>query len=168
MKPRWRRDKVPDEVKQALVLQPGERVMSVCRSDGACFLAATDRALYRVTPPTSQRLRWDLIDHAAWQPPLLVLQVRDGDDDTLTALTWQADQDGDLPAVVRDRVTSSILVNSRIAVPGGTARVVARRNADTGQLQWRLVFGAGVDANDPQVQQATEAELVDLRSRLGL
>lgn len=164
----WRREKVPDEVRQALSLPRGEQVLSVCRSEEGAYLAATDRALYRVVPPEVERLRWDRIDRAVWEPPTLTLSVRDADAGPPTARAWPADLSGELPAVVRDRVTGSILVNTQVAVDGGTARVLARRNSDTGEVAWRVVFGAGVDPQDPHVQAVAQAELRDLRSRLGV
>ena len=167
MKLKWRRERVPDEVKQAVSLAPGEQMLSVCASDGSTYLAASDRALYRVDPPQVERLRWDTVDRAVWEPPHLHLRVRD-DDGEVTSRVWQVDQTGDLPAVVRERVTGSILVNSKLDVPGGTAQVLARRNSDTGKVEWRVVFGRGVDPHDPSVRSAAEAELTDLRSRLGV
>lgn len=167
MKLRWRRERVPDEVKQAIAMERGEQMLSVCASDGETYLAASDRALYRVDPPEVERLRWDTVDRAVWEPPHLHLRVRD-DNGTVTSRVWQADQTGDLPAVVRERVTGSILVNSQVEVRGGTARVLARRNSDTGAVEWRVVFGAGVDPQDPLVRSTAEAELADLRSRLGV
>lgn len=167
MRLRWRRERVPDEVKQTVKLQRGEQMLSVCSSDGTGYLAASDRALYRVTPPSAQRLRWDLIDRAVWEPPRLRLEVRDDQTGEVAALVWEADQTADLPAVVRERVTGTILVNSQVPVPGGSAQVIARRHSDTGAVQWRIVFGAGVDAQDPAVHAAADAELADLRSLLG-
>lgn len=150
-------------------LAPGERVLSATGSRDGAHLVASDRALYVVLPPDAQRLRWDLIDLATWTPPDLALHVRP-DESTPPEQQFFAvdDLDADLPAVVRDRVENSIVVNSRVAVTGGHARVVARRHQDTGRLQWRIVFGDGVDPADPQVQAAANAELADLRARLGV
>lgn len=168
MRLKWRRERVPDEVKQAVHLQRGEQMLSVCVSEPAGYLAASDRALYRVEPPSVERVRWDQVDLAVWEPPLLHLRVRDDDSGSVTGREWGADQTGDLPAVVRERVTGSILANSQVPVAGGSARVIARRHSDTGSVEWRVVFGSGVDAQDPAVRAAADAELADLRSRLGV
>lgn len=168
MRLKWRRERVPDEVKDAVQLQRGEQMLSVCASDDGAYLAASDRALYRVAAPSVERLRWDQVDRAVWEPPYLQLTAREDDTGRVAHLVWQADQTGDLPAVVRERVTGSILVNSQVPVSGGSAQVIARRHSDTGVVGWRIVFGAGVDAQDPAVQAAADAELTDLRSRLGV
>lgn len=176
----WRRELVPEDVRAAVALQPGERVLAAAPGGDQAFLVASDRALYVVPavpgPDESapgergpaRRIRWDLIDRARWEPPLLLLELRADETAPVRAEQLAVDQTGDLPAVVRDRVTNSILVNSRIDVAGGHARVVARRNTDTNLLQWRIVTSPGVDPQDPLVQQAARRELDDLRSRLGV
>jgi len=162
----WRRDTVPADVKQALVLKPGERVLSVCHSEDTAYLVATDRALHLVDPPEQVRWRWDEIDRATWQPPLLELQLQV--EGGFSQRVVPVDAQGELPAVVRDRVTNSIIVNSRVVVPGGQVRVVARRNSDTGILEWRIVPGPGVDPTDPAVRALTDLELTRLRGQLGV
>ena len=161
----WRRQTVPDQVKAALDLRPGERVLAACRSGETDHLVATDRALYAVTGARTTRWRWDLIDQARWQPPDLVVDVRSDSESTVQRRTLPADPQGDLPAVVRDRVTNSIVVNNAVAVPGGTVRVVARRNSDDGCFEWRTVPGGSVSLADPAVAQAVDAELRSLRAQ---
>ncbi len=164
-----RRQKVPAEVRAAVPLARGERVLAACRSgDDGAHLVASDRALYVVGVAGVRRWRWDLIDRAGWQPPLLLLTAREQDDGPLHSEDLPADPDSAVPAVVRERVTNSILINNRVDVPGGSARLVARRDSDTGELRWRVVFGSGVTEDDPRVQQRVAAELADLRSRLGV
>lgn len=167
---RWggRRQRVPDEVRAVVPLAPSERVLAAARSTEATYLVASDRALYSVTGPAATRWRWDLVDRAVWDPPMLQLDVRPDEQSAPVRKVCPVDQRGELPAVVRDRVENSIVVNSRIEVTGGYARVLARRNTDTGRLQWRVVFGPGVDPSDQDVQAAAQAELADLRSRLGV
>ncbi|MFN8125642.1 MAG: hypothetical protein U0R64_03925 [Candidatus Nanopelagicales bacterium] len=161
----WRREPVPAEVKAALEMVPGERVLSVCRSGDTQYLVASDRALYVVAPPTAVRWRWDLIDQARWDPPSLHIDVRDDADSPPVAHTLDADPTGDLPGVVRDRVTNSIIVNSAVAVGSGTVRVVARRNSDAGTFEWRLVPSAGVRLDDPAVAGVVDTELRRLRAQ---
>lgn len=167
---RWvrRRDKVPGEVRAAVDLAQGERALAVCRSGETGFLMASDRALHIVLPPDAERIRWDLIDRAAWQPPFLTISVYDPASDSVQTRVLTADPESDLPSVVRDRVTRTILINNRIDVPGGHVRVVARRSSDDGALWWRVVHGTGVDPDDPLVQQAVAVELAALRSAMGV
>lgn len=158
---------MPAEVKRTLTLQPGERVLGVCHSEGTTHLVATDRGLYVVDPPDLTRWRWDEIDQVAWQPPLLELEVRT-DAGATGRCVMPVDTQGDLPAVVRDRVTNSIIVNSRVAVPGGHVRVVARRQSDTGRIEWRVVPSPRVDPTDAGVRAQADAELARLRAQLGV
>lgn len=161
----WRRQALPAEVRSAVELRPGERVLSACRSGDVAHLVATDRALYVVTDGQAVRWRWDLIDHARWEPPDLTVDVRPDADAAPTRHVLAADPASDVPAVVRDRVTTSIVVNSSVVVPGGTVRVVARRNSDDGGFEWRLVPTSGVALDNPSVAGPVEAELRSLRAQ---
>ena len=163
-----RREKVPDEVRDAVSFSDGERVLAWCRSGESGYLVASDRAFYVVSPPESQRTRWDLVDRAAWKPPFLTVSVYDPGSDSVQTRALAADPDSELPSVVRDRVTRTILVNNRIDVPGGHARVVGRRDSDDGSLWWRVVHSTGVDRDDPEVKRAVESELAELRSAMGV
>ena len=172
---RLRREKVPDDIKAAIDLAATERVIAAARRDDQSHVVATDRALYLVSTTldnesaeVTARLRWDLIDKATWEPPLLALNVRDSPDSEVVSVLVAIDTDAELPAVVRECVTNSIVVNSRIEVPGGSARVVARRNPDDGILSWRVVLSEGVSPNDPTVRAAADQELAELRSTLGV
>jgi hypothetical protein len=169
---RFRRRRVPAQVQEAVALAATERVLAAAKCDDGQHVVASDRALYLVAadadPEQTIRMRWDLIDKATWEPPVMAVDSRDAADEPVTRTVLAFQTDGELPAVVRERVTNSIVVNSQIAVSGGTARVLARRNSDDGLLQWRVVLSPGVDGDDPAVRAATEAELSDLRSRLGV
>ena len=163
-----RRERVPEEVREAASVPHGERVLASCRSGESGYLVASDCAFYVVSPPDSQRIRWDLVDRAAWKPPFLTMSVYDPDSDSVQTRALAADPDSDLPSVVRDRVTRTILVNNRIDVPGGHARVVGRRDSDGGTLWWRVVHSTGVDRDDPAVKRAVQEELGQLRSAMGV
>lgn len=167
---RWlrRRETVPPEVRTAVVMADGERALAVCRSGEVGYLVASDRALHVVSPPESERIPWDLIDRARWEPPVLTVVARAVADAPVETREFVAAPESDVPSVVRERVNRSILINSRIDVPGGHARVLARRSSDTGEIRWSIDYGRGVDPDDPAVRLRADGELADLRSRLGV
>lgn len=169
----WRRNPVPDEVRGAVQLLPGEQVVAADRADEG-YVVVSDRALHLLLPsdPHSPadglqdvRIGWELVDRASWNPPALELQLRRSAASAPQQLVVELDHRSDLPAVVRDRVTASIVVNERIELERSWVRVVARRIFDTGELTWRLLPGPGADMADPTVGAAVEGRLEELRSQ---
>jgi hypothetical protein len=70
---------------------------------------------------------------------------------------WSVDldeDDGDVPEVVRARVTAtSAWSRHDRLVPAGGVRVVARRRADRDdRFDWQLVFDRDTDPHDPSLQ----------------
>jgi hypothetical protein len=178
MKMPWRRPSVPTGVRSVLGLRTGERVLATARSGEADFVVATTVSLCLVEARNAVgatdysmawRVRWDQIDKARWDPPLMNIELRSVLDEVGTdTVQVHVDQVSQLPAVVRDRVNDSILASEEIAVSDGSVRVIARRNSDTGEAVWRVVFGPGVDSQDPEVRREAEEGLAALRSRLGV
>ena len=117
------------------------------------------------------RVRWDQIDLAKWNPPLLKMDIRAPD--ALTGPPTEhidvvIDQATELPAVVRDRVDQSFVVNEEIPVGDGVARVVARTHSDTGETSWRVIMGPDLDPQDEVARAEAAAGLAQLRSKLGV
>jgi hypothetical protein len=75
---------------------------------------------------------------------------------------------GDVPAAVRERVTSSIVLNTthRLA-GGGDVRVVARRRGGEAALRWALVYGREEDMADPAARAEAEGWLAAARESVG-
>jgi hypothetical protein len=131
------------------------------------YVAATDRSLY--VEGTGACYPWDSIGRASWSEPVLEVQLLDANGATGPTLRLRVNESGDLPAAVHDRVTASVLVSERVEIADGVrARMVARRAHDDAPVRWSVVFDAGVDASDPQLQRLARAALDDLRSALGI
>jgi hypothetical protein len=168
----FQRAKVPVDVRSLLDLHPGERVLAADRDESGGYLVTTDRAVHVLPaaepggpPVEAVRLRWDLVDLATWNPPLLMLEVRRGADDPVQRLVIALEPRSGLPAVVRDRVTGSIVVNERHEAGSGWFRILARRNSDSGALEWRVQPGPGVNPRDPAVASAIESQLQRIRGQ---
>jgi hypothetical protein len=178
MKIPWRKPKAPSGVRAAVTLVGDERVYISAPSHEGQYVVASSAALYLVQPTQTEgqyavdwRVRWDQIDLAKWQPPLLKMQVRAPGVTSGPAtelINVMIDQATELPAVVRDRVDQSFVVNEEIPVGEGTARVVARTHSDSGQTIWRVIMGAGVDPEDDFARLEAAAGLAQLRSKLGV
>lgn len=126
-------------------------------------IVATDEAIYL---GADERLAWDDIVRATWDPPSLVLVL-----DTQGTRTRQVTlpNAGDLPAVVRAYVTDSVVVSHQVEVaPGAGARLVARRAGLGGEIRWSVIFDEGLDSADPTLQEAAMTQLHHLRETLGI
>lgn len=178
MKRPWGKPKVPRGVRGAVDLIGDERVYLTASSHEGSYVVASSSAIYLVVPSEDEevfevewRIRWDQIDLAKWNPPLLTMQIRASDvatGPTTEQIEVVIDQATEVPAVVRDRVDQSFVVNEEIPVGDGTARVVARTHSDTGDTSWRVIMGPGVDAQDEAARAEAAAGLEQLRSRLGV
>ena len=79
----------------------------------------------------------------------------------LPALTLRLAEPRNLPAVVKTRVEASVARWEQVRVPGGTARVVARRRTGMDGLLWT----ARLDSGTPDSAQA-RAALTDYLERV--
>lgn len=159
---RWRSgDKLPDDARAALGLEPGERPLAAARQGDGGWVAATERAL--VGP--GWRIEWTDVGHAQWldEESVLLLDPVPG---TFPPRRVPLDDPGRLPETVRERVMASIVVSRRVAVPGGWVRVVGRRGASD-LLAWQVVPEPGVDGEDPDVRRVVDATVAQLSSELG-
>jgi hypothetical protein len=145
-------------------LAPDERVLAFAGSD-AGMLVATNRGLW--LPPG--RLGWHEIHKATWDGHVLVViaarQVREWPGYTvvedLPPVPFTLPEPGDLPKVVRLRVTNSVGPSTYHALPGsGGVRVAARRVPGRDGWRWTVRYDPGVDPADPVVAEVT-AQLVE-------
>lgn len=131
------------------------------------FVVASDRALYGV--PGLDRIPWDRVVRSSWDDPTVDMVVQPDPAAESFPIRLTLVEHGSLPVVIRERVTSTIIIQDRITFGrDGGARVVARRDSDSGEIRWSVVLDGGLDAGDPQVRAAADAALSDLRDSLGI
>ncbi|MEO3813168.1 hypothetical protein ABGB17_29555 [Sphaerisporangium sp. B11E5] len=154
----WGSRSLPAEA--GVTLEPGERVLVHARTpDG--FVVVTDRALHL---PGATSLPWHRIDRAQWDQEGLSVTATDG-----TVRRVLVPEPGRVPEAVRERVTSSILVNRHVRLGDrGGVRMVARRVPGQDAAEWDLVFDPGLDSTDPGLRAAAEQALEDLRRTMGV
>ncbi|MEU9891225.1 hypothetical protein AB0M95_26170 [Sphaerisporangium sp. NPDC051017] len=155
----WGSRALPPEA--GVTLEPGERALVHARTPDGGYVVATDRALRL---PGESPLPWYRIDRAQWDEEGLQVVATDGGE-------WRVSlpEPGRLPEAVRERVTSSILVNRHVRLgERGGVRLVARRVPGRDDALWELVFDPGLDASDPGLRAAAEQVLEDLRRNLGI
>jgi hypothetical protein len=157
-----RRARLPDEVRDALPTEPGERVLAAGRATDGAWVVATDRALI----DRARRTPWTDVVHAQWydEEQVLALDLLPGAEPSYRLAV--ADP-GRLPETVHERVMASIVLSRRVALPGGGARLVARRGEGSGETVWQVLADEGVDLADPGVQARIDTALTDLQAELG-
>ncbi len=166
--------RAPADLRDRLGIPPRERVLAWGAGpqaggtgDAPDYVAATEFALY--VEGTGAAYPWDSIARASWSEPVLEVQLLDESGATGPSLRLRITESGDLPAAVHDRVTASVLISERVEITEGVrARMVARRAHDDAPVRWSVVFDAGVDASDPELQRLARVALDDLRSALGI
>ncbi len=155
------------------LLAPDERVLAVAE-DGPAAVAATQFGLWlpvagglpasesaaggEAEPAGWRRIGWDQVVKASWDE--VGLQVIEGElaggvvTDRPTR-TLRLAEPRNLPTVVKTRVEASIARWEQVRVPGGTARIVARRRPGTDGLIWT----ARLDTGTPDSEAARAAML---------
>jgi hypothetical protein len=106
-----------------------------------------------------RRIGWERVVKATWaEDGLQVIEGVLDEHGVVTdrpALTLRLAEPRTLPAVVKTRVEASIARWEQVRVPGGTARIVARRRPGTDGLLWT----ARLDTGTPDSPGAREALL---------
>jgi hypothetical protein len=161
-----------------LAVQPGERVLAWCAAADGRVVAGTRDALYAgrpassvVEPVETVRIPWEQVEAAEWDRDTSVLRVSE-------VGTWGAarpvhsfviEQPGRLLQLVRERVTSTVVLQRHVPVRGRSGlRVIARR-APGGdrRVSWVYEYDAGIDPADPAVREAAEAALARAQEEVG-
>ena len=148
-----------------------ERVMAWAqgpeRLDGEpTIVVTTDRAMY--AHGYVDRLPWEQVLHASWEDPILEVVMLDGRGST-EFLRITLDNAGSVPQVVFDRVTSTIVMRSRVELVGKRgATLVARRDRESDEVRWEVVFDAGIDPTSPEFRARADEHLTWLRESAGI
>jgi hypothetical protein len=165
-----RRRKLPAELRPPL--EGDERVLAWARAEPEGAVVATNLGLH--LPGRPERLSWHEIHKAVWTgreltvTPGAVIEEREGyavmaDQPPVTVVVPDP---GDVPPVVRTRVTRSVSFSSHHLVPGGGVRVVARRVAGVDGLSWAVRYDQGTDPAGPGVADATAQLVAASRSNI--
>lgn len=165
-----RRVGLPDDVRQRLDLESGERVLAAAADSDGRWHVGTDVALHVAADEGWRRLRWERVDRAQFDDDtgrLVVVEVADfGQPEPTHLLTLTEPRR--LLDLVRERVTASMLLSRHVPVAdGGGVRVVARRAPTGGPVEWTFLLSRELDPADPGVRAAIEAGRADAEAELG-
>jgi hypothetical protein len=161
---RFRRgDRLPDDVRDSLPTEPGERVLAAGRGEDDSWVVATDRALV----DGDRRTAWTDVTHAQWydEDKVLAVDLLPG---TGSSFRLRLTDPRMVPETVRERVMDSIVASRRLPLPGGGgARMVARRGEGSDEMIWQVIADAGTDLADSDTRARVDAALADLQAELG-
>jgi hypothetical protein len=173
--------RLPAEVRRSLQLARGERVLAAALlaerpvGEAASYLVATDRAVYWPDDEGHQRAAWDRMAAASWQDDVSTMTLVPSG---APPIPFVVTEPGRLPETVRERVTASIVVSRHVPLIGRSGvRITARRPTDEGEiddpqrlaetLRWEMAFDAGVDPEDPDVREAADTALAQIKHEIG-
>jgi len=140
-----RRGRPPAEAVASL--DRDERVVSWASVAGGGAVVATPRGLWWPEPGRQRLIGWQHVDKATWRDGVLSVIEADVVDDLLLVdkpeVSVALEEPRDLPPTVRRRVESTVVQSELAPVPGGVARLVARRIPGRDGLTWwaRLEHG---------------------------
>ena len=162
---------VPAEVTARAGLERGDTVLAGALADDGTWLLGTRDALVLVTPDAVRKVPWERVETADWdrdEGRLRVVEVGDfGRERPVHVLT--VPDPGLLLAMVRERVTASVLLQRRVLVRGrrGLTVIARRPPRGRGDVTWAYEFDAGVDPEEPLVVQAAADGLRAAQEELG-
>jgi hypothetical protein len=157
----------PGEVRARV---PGERVLGWCTAGDSSLIATEKALLLPQSDGVAVRVPWDLVLRVTWEEAAVEVTAQEspGGRPVVRRIPI-SQQPGALPEVVRERVNASIVVQHHVELVGERgARFIARREPDSTDLRWSVVFDGGLDARDPDLRRKADAALAALRISLGV
>jgi hypothetical protein len=160
----------PEPVRRVV---PG-KVLAWARAADGTVLAGTRDALHlvRVADEDLESLPWEQVQRADWDADERTLTVERLEDygRPVTPRGFRLDEPGSLLALLRERVSASIVVQQRVVVEGTKGLVVIARRPPSrrGAISWAYEFDVGVDPTDPVVMARAEQGLREAQESLGL
>lgn len=167
----WRRSSLSDAVR-AVQVAGGERVLAGAVAADGAVLAGTAEALYLVDATgVTRRVGWEQMQRADWDPEegVLALSEVGAFGGTRPVYRFAFEFEARFLAFLRERITSTLLLQRHVPVQGARGVFVIARRAPGGDraVTWLYEFEEGVDVTDPAVLAAAEAALVRARDEVG-
>lgn len=166
----FRRPSLPDDVRRALDLPAGDRVLASAELVDGSWAVATRTSLVTSHPAGRAVVArpWSDVDRAAYVPEASTITVTWVDGTSSLELHLVDPRRSGLVATLRERVQSSVVLSETVTFAAGrTARVAVRRDGDGGLFS-QVVAEPGVDLQDPEVAARVDAAEGRVRSASGL
>jgi hypothetical protein len=162
--------KLPADVLGRARLGRGERVLASA-SSGDTWLLGTREAFVVVSPDDMVRVPWERVETADWDRDQERLRVSEVGEfgRPRPVHTFTMTEPGRLLQLVRERVTASVLFQSRIPVSGrrGVLVIARRAPAGNGEVTWACEYDEGLDPSDPTVRLVVDEALQAAQDEVG-
>jgi hypothetical protein len=162
---------VPDEVVARAGLRRGEKPLAHAATTDGTWLLGTRDALVIVEPAETLRVPWERVETADWDREEDRLRVAEvGDFGRVRPVhSFTVTEPGQLLAMVRERVTASVLIQRRVVVAGSRGLTVIARRAPRGdgQVIWACEYDTGLDPQDPAVRDVADRAVRAAQDELG-
>jgi hypothetical protein len=131
------------------------------------LLAITKNSLVDISDTEKSVTPWSDSLQAKWEPPNLTVIFQGHSESTPTSRSWILDEASQLPRAVRDRVTSTVVVDRVFELPNaGKVRFLARK--DQTSILWSSIPD-DLAASQTEIGQLEIAKAVaELRSSFGI
>ena len=155
-------------------LTAGERVLAATRARDGRWLLATRRRLVIVPDAVAEPVEtigWEQVEAADWSRDEDRLRVSEVGKygQRRPVHEFLLDEPGKFLALLRERVTASVVLQRRVVVRGKQGLfVVARRVPDSDEITWAYELDPELDAEDPEVRRLAELGLEAAAEELGL
>jgi len=151
----------------AVEVAAGEKVLAWAVAESG-VVAGTRSALY---VPDGGRIPWEQVESADWDLDSATLKVTEVGTwgEPRPEHSFVLSEPGRLLQLVRERVTSTVVLQRHVPIRGTRGvRVIARRAA-TGdrELTWLFEYDDGIDPRDPFVEHAAQEALSAARGEIG-
>ena len=159
-----RRPALPREVRDALDLRPKERVLAWADDGGGRAIVATETALHlQRTPPAYTRFGWEQIEHATYEGGVMtVTLVPELGSATLRIPVGERRE---LPIAIRDRVTSSVVVDRFVPLTDDAGVRIVGRRSGAGEITWRSDLDPRL-AGDRESEAAAQSAMDEVRAEV--
>ena len=161
---KWRRPELDDDVHALLDLAPRERILAWVDDGSGRPVVASDTALHvQRIPPEYSRLGWEQIERASYDSGVLTVVL--GAEPGGVTLRVPVGDGRDLPVVVRDRVTASVIVDRYVVIDGERGVRIVGRRGPAGDIAWRTDLDPEL-VGDPAARAAAQQALVEVRAEV--
>jgi hypothetical protein len=167
---RRRRNDLPDEVRRAVPLGSGDRVIAwAADAQTGGHVVASKHHLAFVGPDGALAWQrpWHEAESGTWQGESKLLTVQWVDH--RRPAQWLIDEASTLQQALRERIQASVVLADEFRTEGRrTVRVVIRQDFASGSLLEQVIPGKGADVSDPVVAAEAATRLARLRAQVGL
>ena len=155
---------LPAELASA-VTSEGRLLAWATHSNG--LIAVTKNSLVDIVDQETSVTPWSDAVQAKWEAPNLTVIFQGQTESKPTLRSWILDESSQLPRAVRDRVTSSVVIDRVFDLPNaGKVRFVARK--DEKRVFWSAIADDQVASQTEIGQLEISRAVVELRSTFGI